>query len=312
MKVFLLSISISVLFFSVSAFASTVISPPQPLLIYAVVIDSSSLPSGGTGGNQGGSGSGSSNTNNSRTDYSVPTSINFSGRAYPLSKVSLLKDGELIMSTIAGPDSKFTISLNNNLSNGNYIFSLLGEDSMGRKSTLFNVPLYITANTATTVSGVFITPTITVDKSTVAKGDNLAIFGQSVPSSKIIISIHSPLEIFKNTDSDTKGVYLLNLDTSTLDYGGHEAKSKASLAEEISSFSPVVNFNVGKTNILNKETKSCIIKADLNNDCKVNLVDFSVLAYWYKKSNFAKKYDLNNDGKIDIKDFSIMAYYWTG
>ena len=315
MKGFLLPIIICTLSFSVPVFAFTVTSPAQPLLISAIVtgpyVPPPPPPPGGGGqggggsGNQGGGGGGAGG-------YSVPTGITFSGHAYPLSKVSLLKDGELILSTIAGPDSKFSISLNNDLSNGNYIFSLQGEDSNGRKSTLFNVPLYITANTATTVSGVFITPTITVDKSTVAKGDNLAIFGQSVPSSKIIISIHSPVEIFKNIDSDTKGVYLLNLDTSVLDYGEHQAKSKASLAEDISSFSPIANFTVGTSNILNKETKNCTIKADLNNDCKVNLVDFSILAYWYKKNSFPKKYDLNSDGKIDIKDFSIMAYYWTG
>ena len=305
MKGFFLSIIIFTLFFSVSAYAFTVTSPPQPLLISAIVNGPATPPPGGNGGVGGGGGGGGGG-------YTVPTSITFSGRAYPLSKVSLLKDGVLIMSTIAGPDSNFTISLNNNLSNGNYVFSLQGEDSVGRKSTLFNIPLYITSNTATTVSGIFITPTITVDKTTVVKGDNLAIFGQSTPDSKIIISIHSTEEIFKNTDSDAKGIYLLNLDTSILDYGGHQAKSKASLKEEVSSFSPVASFTVGKTNIINKENIGCAIKADLNNDCKVNLVDFSILAYWYKKTGFPKKFDLNNDGKITIIDFSIMAYYWTG
>ena len=28
--------------------------------------------------------------------------------------------------------------------------------------------------------------------------------------------------------------------------------------------------------------------------------------------NKEKRFDLNNDGKIDLVDFSIMAYYWTG
>ena len=297
-KILFCSIIIFILFFSVEVKAYTD-TKNWNLLISAIVSgppDPTNPPSVGGGG--GG--------------YSVPTSITFSGKAYPLSKVSLLQDGQLIMTTIAGPDSKFTITLNNNLSGGNYLFSISGEDSAGRKSTLFTIPLFITQNTSTTISGIFITPTIAVDKLQVAQGDNLTIFGQSVPSSNIVISIHSPVEIFKNVNSDSNGVYLLNFDTSPLIYGQHQAKSKVSVQNEISTFSPIVTFNVGSTNIMNKETMGCGIKADLNGDCKVNLVDFSILAYWYKRAGFPKKIDLNNDGKINIIDFSIMAYYWTG
>jgi hypothetical protein len=289
MRFFLLLI---VFCFGFQAEAQTIVSPPQPLLVSAIV----SGPPGGGGGGGG---------------YTVPTSVTFLGRAYPLSKVSLLQDGQLILTTIAGPDSNFNISIND-LAGGNYIFSLFGEDSALRKSTLFNIPLYITPNTSTTVSGIFIAPTIATDKSTVAKGDNLAIFGQSAPSSTITISIHSSEEIFKNTNSDSNGIYLLNFDTAPLNFGNHQTKSKATLAEEISSFGPVVAFNVGLINIFNEKEKICGIKADLNNDCFVNLVDFSILAYWYKRPNFPKRVDLNNDAKINLVDFSIMAYYWTG
>jgi hypothetical protein len=46
-------------------------------------------------------------------------------------------------------------------------------------------------------------------------------------------------------------------------------------------------------------------------------VDFSIAAYWYKRTlsaDFKKieKERLNGDGKIDLTDFSIMAYYWSG
>jgi hypothetical protein len=58
-------------------------------------------------------------------------------------------------------------------------------------------------------------------------------------------------------------------------------------------------------------------KADLNCDGRVNLVDFSIAAYWYKRPlndafKAIEKDRLNGDGKIDLIDFSIMAYYWTG
>jgi len=58
-------------------------------------------------------------------------------------------------------------------------------------------------------------------------------------------------------------------------------------------------------------------KADLNGDNKVNLVDFSIAAFWYKRTLSAdfvtiEKSKLNGDGKVTLVDFSIMAYYWTG
>lgn len=61
----------------------------------------------------------------------------------------------------------------------------------------------------------------------------------------------------------------------------------------------------------------CPIRGDLNNDCHVDLVDFSIAAFWWRKSlgqEFInrEKESLNGDGVVDLVDFSIMAYYWTG
>ena len=43
---------------------------------------------------------------------------------------------------------------------------------------------------------------------------------------------------------------------------------------------------------------------------KTNLVDFSILLYWWGKYNPAV--DLNQDGIVNLPDFSILMYYWTG
>ena len=51
---------------------------------------------------------------------------------------------------------------------------------------------------------------------------------------------------------------------------------------------------------------------DYNGDGRVDLVDFSVLIFWFEKTNIPLDIDCNGDGKADIVDFSIMAYYWTG
>jgi hypothetical protein len=239
----------------------------------------------------------------------------FSGRAYPLSRVVILKDGQITVSTIAGPDSNFQVSLSG-LSTGDYIFSVYGEDSKGVTSSLFTFLTYITSGASVKISGIFIAPTISVDKSEVKRGDSIAIFGQSTSGSEVTIAVNSEEEIFLKTHTDKNGVYLYNFDSAMLPMGKHSTRSKSSVEGEISSFSKTVEFLVGFKNVFAEPT-TCPIKGDLNGDCRVNLIDFSIAAYWYGKSlssefKLKEASFLNGDGKIDLVDFSIMAYYWTG
>lgn len=59
-----------------------------------------------------------------------------------------------------------------------------------------------------------------------------------------------------------------------------------------------------------QEIKECRKIADLNCDGYVDIVDFSIMYYWYEKSNPPIRVDLKVDGTINIFDFSVMAYYW--
>lgn len=267
--------------------------------------NTSGCSSGGGGGGGGGS-------------Y-VPlpqTTVNFSGKAYPKSTVTLLKDAQVAATTIAEADANFSINLSG-LSAGNYIFSVYSEDDKGSRSSLLTFPASVTYGTATQIGNIFIAPTIAVDKDEVRRGDNIAIFGQSAPAADIIILVSSEEEIFAKIAADKNGVYLYNFDTSVLDYGGHITKSKASVANQlISGFSAAVGFKVSEKTVVKEAVGKCG-KADLNCDSRVNLIDFSIAAYWYKRplsSEFTviEKERLNSDGKIDLVDFSIMAYYWSG
>jgi len=255
-------------------------------------------PSGGGGGGGGGGGE-------------QITSVNFSGRAYPMSSVTILKDGQVSIQTIAGPDARFAASLTG-LAPGNYTFSLYSEDINNNRSALFTFSVYISNGASTNISGIYITPTISVDKSQVRRGDNIAIFGQTVPDSDVTISVNSDPEYFKYTDADEDGIYLYNFDSSVLVMGSHLTKSKSAVAGEISTYGQSISFLVGDSNIL-KEGDSCGAgTGDVNCDSSVDLIDFSIAAYWYQRSNPPSNSDLNNDGKVDLVDFSIMAYYWTG
>jgi hypothetical protein len=239
------------------------------------------------------------------------TKVVLVGRAYPKSIVTILKDAQIVTTTIADANADFLVSISG-ISGGNYIFSVYSEDDKGVRSSLLTFPVSVTSGTTVTIGGIFIAPTIAVDKSEVKMGDNIAIFGQSVPNSEITIQVSSDQEFFVKTPADKNGVYLYNFDTSPLAKGEHFTRSKSAFNGEISSFSKSVSFIVGTKNVFVKTPTKCPTKADLNNDCRVNLVDFSIAAYWYKRPSPPKTVDLNDDGKIDLVDFSILAYYWTG
>jgi len=217
--------------------------------------------------------------------------------------------------TIAGRDAKFQVDLTG-LSVGNYLFSVYSDDNEGKRSSLFTFPITVMAGVTINVSGIFISPTLEVDKREVKQGDNISIFGRSVPNSQVTINVNSENDFFRRIAADEDGFYLYNFDTSLLENGWHYTKSKSAIDTKlVSNFSNLVSFTVGKRNVL-KEGR-VVTRSDLNGDGRVNLVDFSIMAFWYKRplsSDFTEreKEYFNGDGVIDLIDFSIMAYYWTG
>jgi len=276
-----------------------------PVTISAYVGVTDPNEGGHTGGGGGGGGGGNVNP------IHLDTVVNFSGMAYPLSRVYILKDGQVAATTIADPAANFSVSLSD-LRTNTYTFSVYGEDDSGRKSAFFSFPIFITSGTTVNIANIFLSPTIDVDKSDVKKGDNLVIFGRSIPQKEIVISVHSAEELFYKSNSNAMGGYLYNLDTSVLEIGKHQTKSKAIAGNQISQYTTPVSFSVGSENKPKDLTLCAFLKGDLNCDNHVNLIDFSIMAYWYKKPSPPAKVDLNNDGKISLVDFSIMAFNWTG
>jgi hypothetical protein len=99
-----------------------------------------------------------------------------------------------------------------------------------------------------------------------------------------------------------------------LEYGDHTTKALAQKGFDVTSLSALLNFKVGTVTIPADKIATPLI-GDLNGDGRVNLIDFSIEAYWYKKvltAEIAKKVDLNHDGRVDLIDFSILAFHWTG
>ena len=253
----------------------------------------------------GGGGGGGSPNNNSPVG-----SITFSGRAYPRSTITILKDAQVALTTVTDANSQFSATLSN-LSTGNYFFSVYGEDNSGNRSSLLTFPISVTSGVSNNVAGIFIAPTTAIDKSQVKKGDDIAIFGQTTNAGEVTIQVNSDEPYFVKTTADATGVYLYNFDTSPLEYGNHSTKSKTAKGNEISSYGVATPFIVGTSNILAEAKEKPIQKnGDTNNDNKVNLIDFSIAAYWYNRPNPPKGADANGDGKVNLIDFPDVWRLW--
>ena len=238
----------------------------------------------------------------------------FTGRASPQSTITLLRDGQVVATTVSDSLANFKISVSG-LSAGNYIFGVYSEDNKGIRSSLLSFPISVTYGITVEIGGIFIAPTISTDKNEVRRGDSIAVFGQSAPNSEITIMVQSEEPLFARVLADKDGIYLQNIDTSPLTIGRHSARARAAHRGEITAFSRSIDFLVGTRNVARITEE--FLRGDLNNDNRVNLIDFSIAAFWHRRTitpAFAiiERERLNGDNRINLVDFSIMAFHWTG
>lgn len=253
----------------------------------------------------------------------IPTPINmidtndvaiFRGMAYPESIISLLKNGTIIAQMPASPNGTFEMRVRN-LDPGTYSFGVRAEDQDRLKSKLLMFTIYVSSGVTTVIDGIFIPPTITSDKVEVKKGEIITFLGKSAPNADVRLSFHSSVEVLKKVKANALGAWLYKLDSSDFELGDHDSKARSITEDDLSPYSDVLPFKVSFTNKLREKTKELLgfrKKCDLNNDNRVNLLDFSIMAYWYKRLGFPEKVDLNTDHAVNLTDLSILAYCWTG
>ncbi len=129
------------------------------------------------------------------------------------------------------------------------------------------------------------------------------------------ISVHSAHPLFFQTSSNNKtGVYSYSFLTTPLEIGQHTASVRSSINGGVSRTSSSVSYIVGTRNIAKTTSaaSNTFLLGDVNHDGKVNLIDFSIESFWYRKPKPPVLYDLNGDDFVNIVDFSIMASNWTG
>lgn len=266
-----------------------------------------------TGGGTGGPGS-LGGSQSGTVPLANPTRVIIEGKGYPRSNVNILKDGEVIGVVAANGNADFRFEITN-ITPGATTFGFWAEDRTGLRSIAFTTTFNVTERAVTTVSGVFLPPTIEIDKRSVNRGETVTVSGHTVPVATVLTHFNSEEEVIETVESDGAGEWELEFDTTPLENEEfHTAKAMfevetPGLAGEVKSgFSQALSFYVG-----DKEFEGGP-NADLNRDGRVNLVDFSILLFWWDTDggDSDPPADINQDDRVSLTDFSILLFQWTG
>lgn len=244
------------------------------------------------------------------------TKVVLKGLAYPGAKVFVLRDGATDVNVVADNDGNFQAESTLG-SGGFYSFALYASDIENKRSLTVGFTVNAFSGQTVIVSDIIISPTIGADKSQVRMGNDIKFFGYSYPKSQVNVIINSSQVIADKTQSEKSGLWTYTLNSSTLEAGDHTTKSQTVASELISPFSESLSFKVGNADVpfgkVVSTGPSCNKNGDINNDRKVNLVDFSImLFFWNQKNPKNPCADINYDGAVNLIDFSIMLYWWTG
>lgn len=233
-------------------------------------------------------------------------SVIFSGRAYSFATI-VIGEGPAIKASIsAGASANFQTTIGT--IPGTHVYSVYGIDEHGRRSPQSTFSVTVHENSVNSVSGIFLPPTIDLNRSPVKKGAILGISGLTVPQGKVSIYLDSITESLGLVSVKGDGNYYFPLNTSLLSLGPHTVQSR-SLAPDtvLSGFSEAATFTLEGPG----ECQQTI--GDFNCDGRVDVADMSVLLYWWNTNDprGLQVADLSGDGKVGLRDMSIMFFHWT-
>lgn len=236
------------------------------------------------------------------------TRVNLLGKAYPGATVNILKDGQAIGIASADQDANFSYETAD-ITPGPTTFGFWALDSKGLRSITYTTTFQVTQNAVTTVSNIFLPPTINLDEKKVLLGDELHAFGSTAPLARVTLYVDKEKEPRASATSTPTGAWEAAFLSSGLANEAFHAvramfESIGTGPQAKSGLSQAINFYVGQQDRVPPGS------ADLNGDGRVNLVDFSILLFhWGTDHGVA---DLNSDGKVNLTDFSILLFNWTG
>ncbi len=258
----------------------------------------------GGGGSSGGGGGGSGGSDTELGD----TIISVTGLAYPGRTVNIILDAETVGTVRANNLGRFDFTTD--ASPGTASLGFWSTDAQNTRSITLNTTFDVTQGAVTNISGIILPPTIRIANPNVNPGDIISVSGQSVPNASIELVVDSG-QITEKTTAGTDGAWTISLDTGKLSVAEHTLKARSvsgtpPLTTQ-SSFSTALQLFVGVDG-------QVTTPSDLNRDGKVNLIDFSILIFWWGTNggNSNPPADINGNARVGIEDFSILLFNWTG
>lgn len=258
----------------------------------------------GGGGSSGGGSGGSGGSNRDLGD----TLISVIGRAYPLRTINFLLDTESIGTVRSDSDGDFEFTTE--ASPGTATLGIWAEDSSGTRSITLNNTFDVTQGAVTNINGIILPPTVRVDSQNVDPGDIVVVEGEGVPESIIELHIDDSNPVFQ-TQTNADGRWSFDLDTGQLSIAEHILRVRSVVGNPPltteSSFSTSLQLFVGVDG-------QASTPSDLNRDGFVNLIDFSILIFWWGTNggDSDPPADINGNGRVSLEDFSILLFNWTG
>lgn len=232
--------------------------------------------------------------------------VQFKGRASKNTTVHIVRDGTAIQQAATDSVAKFDLTLTNQPT-GQHTYKITADDTSHRAHTSVTFALNLTLGSTTLVTGIFLGPTIAVDKTSVKLGEVVTITGRTAPNSTVTLTVSSDPVTFQ-VSANSDGDWQKAVNTTLIGTGSHQAIAQAlSTDNTMSEDSALATFSVNPLQPCDGKPS-----ADLNCDNEVNLTDFSIMLYFWQATNPSNaRADINHDGQVTIVDFSIMLYQWT-
>jgi hypothetical protein len=271
----------------------------------------------GFGGTDGGGGTGNESDSsaggfetNDEAYQSGDARVIISGYAYPKSTVSILVDGNYFDKTNTNSSGVYSVTLDK-IARGVYTFGVYAQGSDNIKSSTFSTSFTVTGARTSALSNVNVSPSVLVSPDPVDPGQTLTVSGYSLPNANITIQngrINTDSSKEYLSVSDSSGRWSTIIDTTGFSVDTYQIQAKAEQIDGVSTnYSEYTFYGVGKE-------ADVPLNADLNRDGKVNLIDFSILLFWWNGTggDSDPPADINRDGNVSLTDFSILLFNWTG
>ncbi len=241
--------------------------------------------------------------------------INISGKVYPSANVTILLDGVVVNSTTANSSGDYTFSIND-LTTRSYSIGIYATDSNGTRSPTLGMERSVTAGVTTSVTNANLAPTIRQSHASIRQGENITFSGSTAPNVPVTLTFGGARNSTTTVNSNVAGYYTYSLPTGSWSRGSYTVYSDSLVNGIRTPNSFALSFSIADATVTPPPTPrpGTCPRSDLSCDGKVDLVDFSILLYYWEQTDFSQnpKVDINKDGSVGIKDLSIMLYDWTG